>query len=195
MSVAASVIALDVDGVLNCMNRDATPEHRISEVGRWSIHWRPALLSKLRTLLAIPGVEGAWLTTWLEEPWLLDDLERAPGLEGLVPHRADHPDVSVPGGGRVIDHQFGADVVPYASSNKWWKLRAAELLIERLQPARFAWIDDELGRAREGRADQWRLGRTHQRLLMRPDPMRGLTLADLARLDAWIGEPNPGADA
>src|SRR5690606_3912176 len=116
------------------MKRDATPEHRISEVGGWSIHSRPAMRSNLRTPLAIPGVEGAWLTTWLEEPWLLDDLERALGLEGLVPHRADHPDVSVPGGGRIIDHRFDDDVMPNASSSKWWKLRAAELLLERLQP-------------------------------------------------------------
>lgn len=181
-----TLVALDVDGVLNSFTTNPRARLVSAKIGSWTIRWRPELLARIRALLALPGVDGAWLTTWLEEPWLLDELERALGLDGLVPHRADHPSVQTRSGGFIIDERFTADSSVSSSSGAWWKLRAAELLIERLQPARFAWLDDELGRAGGGRGGLWRLGQTSERLLLRPDAIEGVMPSDLDRLETWV---------
>lgn len=189
-----TVIALDVDGVLNSLTQAPDPSFMTVHVGRWPIRWQPAAIDRLRMLLLRPGVEGAWLTTWLEEPWLLDELEQLLGLEGTMPHRADHPAVQTVGGGSRIDPRFDEWATFVAESPHWWKLRAAELLVERLQPDRFAWADDELGRSRRSPADRWRLGRTRNQFLLRPDPAVGLSEPDLRRLEDWVSEGHPGGD-
>lgn len=183
-----TVIALDIDGVLNSFGRKADPSFMTVHVGRWPIRWRPAVMDRLRMLLLRPGVEGAWLTTWLEEPWLLDELEQVLGLDGIVPHRASYPEVRNVSGGLCIDPSFDAWVAFVPESPDWWKLRAAEMLVERLRPARFAWADDELDVSTRTPGSRWRLGRTHIQFLLRPDPMVGLTEADLRRLEDWVSE-------
>lgn len=85
------LIALDVDGVVNSFTKNPRKPLERVQIGEWPVQWREPLLARLRALLARPDVEGAWLTTWLEQAGLLDHLERARGLDGLVPHRAEHP--------------------------------------------------------------------------------------------------------
>ena len=146
-------------------------------------------------LLLRPGVEGAWLTTWLEEPWLLNELEQVLGLDGLMPHRASHPAVQAIDGKSCIDSRFDAWATFVPESTHWWKLRAADLLTDQLRPARFAWADDELGLATRTPVGRWSPGRTHNQFLLRPDPMVGLTETDLRQLEDWVSEGHAGGDA
>ncbi|WEG08624.1 hypothetical protein PU630_15470 [Microbacterium horticulturae] len=83
---------------------------RTGQVEGWPINWRPDVLDRIRKVLSLPGVEGAWLTTWLERPWLLDELEELFGLGGMVAHRAEHPTVRTRSGGAVINERFDDDV-------------------------------------------------------------------------------------
>ncbi|HWU29994.1 MAG TPA: HAD domain-containing protein [Microbacterium sp.] len=194
-SPGPTVIALDVDGVLNSFGRKADPYFMTVHVGRWPIRWRPAVMDRLRLLLLRPDVEGAWLTTWLEEPWLLDELEHVLGLDGIVLHRAGYPAIQTTDGRSHIDPRFDAWGAFVPESPHWWKLRAAELLIEQLRPARFAWADDELDVSTRTPGSRWRLGRTPAQFLVRPDPMVGLTEADLRRLEGWASEAHAGGEA
>lgn len=164
-------------------------------VVRWPIRWQPAVIDRLRMLLLRPGVEGAWLTTWLEERWLLDELEQVLGLDGLMPHRASHPAVQAIDGGSRIDSRFDAWATFVPESQHWWKLRAADVLTDQLRPARFAWADDELTLSTRTPVGRWRPGRTHNQLLLRPDPMVGLSEADLRRLEDWVSEGHGGGEA
>lgn len=189
-----TVIALDVDGVLNALTPEPGPSFMTVYVGRWPIRWRPEVIDRLRTLLLRPGVQGAWLTTWLEEPWLLDELEQVLGLDGMVPHRAAYPAVQTAGGASHIDPRFDHWAMFVPESPKWWKLRAAELLVESVQRARFAWVDDELGRSTRTPGDRWILGRTHWQFLLRPDPAAGLSNADLQQLEEWAGGGQSATD-
>ncbi|MDF2558579.1 MAG: hypothetical protein K0R99_25 [Microbacterium sp.] len=190
-----TVIALDVDGVLNAFGRLPGPSSLTVYVGRWPIRWQPAIVDRLRMLLLRPGVEGAWLTTWLEEPWLLDELEQVVGLDGLMPHRASHPAAQTIDGGSRIDPRFDDGTTFVPESPHWWKLRAAELLTEQRRPARFAWADDELGLAIRTPVGRWNPGRTHDQFLLRPDPMVGLTEANLRELEDWVSEGRPAGEA
>ncbi|MDP3949509.1 HAD domain-containing protein [Microbacterium sp.] len=180
-----TVIALDIDGVVNGMGSFRVERMARVDVGRWTIRWRPPVVERLKELLDRPDVEGAWLTTWLEQPWLLDDFEHALGLIGLVPHRADHPAVQTQSGHTIIDHRFEDDVAFHPTTTRWWKRHAAEMLVRRLQPARFAWIDDDLGRSAFG-DDPWRRRETYDRFLLRTAALSGLLSGDVDRLERWL---------
>ncbi|SEB56673.1 hypothetical protein SAMN04489806_1126 [Paramicrobacterium humi] len=186
-----TLIALDVDGVLNSFTKKPRTPHAKALVGRWNIQWQQAVLDRLKALLALPNVEGAWVTTWLEEPWLLDELEQALGLEGLVPHRADHPAVQTRSGHTIINDVFDEYISFYPETRHWWKLRAMELLIDRLRPARLAWLDDDLGSDLHG--DSWRLGITPERFLLRPHAVSGLLPGDMSQLEHWVSIGDPPA--
>lgn len=181
-----TLIAIDVDGVLNSFTKRPRTPFAKAEVGRWTIRWRQPVLDRIKVLLALPGVEGAWLTTWLEEPWLLDDLEQALGLEVLVPHRAEYPTVSTQTGGMIYNELFEGYDSFSPSSSRWWKLRALEMLLDRLRPARFAWLDDELGRTEHVLGNAWRPGMSSERFLLRTQPIAGLLPANMDRLERWV---------
>lgn len=180
-----TVIALDIDGVLNGMG--SFPGERMArvDVSRWTIRWRPPVVERLKGLLDRADVEGAWLTTWLEQPWLLDDFEHALGLAGHVPHRADHPAVQTRSGQTIIDHRFEDDVAFHPTTTRWWKRHAAEMLVGRLRPTRFAWIDDDLGHSMF-RDDPWRPQVTYDRFLLRMASIPGLLSGDVDRLERWL---------
>lgn len=180
-----TLIALDIDGVLNGFGNARGEQLAVTEVGRWKIRWRPPVVARLRAILARSDVQGAWLTTWLEQPWLLDEFEAALGLDGLMPHRADHPSVDTRAGATIIDERFDQSIAFDSNSEWWWKRRAAELLLDRVQPARFAWIDDEIGNVRIN-ADPWGPQQNHQRLLLRTRSFPGLLPRDLDRLESWL---------
>lgn len=181
------VSALDVDGVVNAFTKSPRKPLERVQIGEWPIQWREPLIARLRAVLARPDVEGAWLTTWLEQPDLLDHLERALGLDGLVPHRAEHPAPQDSTGQVAISPKFDEDTSTSPHSPRWWKFRAAQFLVEELRPERFAWFDDDLGRAKGIPGDPWRPATTPKRLLRRTDSIAGLLPADLDALEAWVG--------
>jgi hypothetical protein len=195
-NAAPTLIALDFDGVLNVFSKNAPVPLKKATIGGWPVQWRPEVLERLKAVLALPGVEGAWLTTWLEEPVLLDEVERVLGLEGLVPHRAEHPAVKSADGRVLVNDLFpeGASTSPV--TGRWWKYRAIELLIERLGPARVAWLDDDLGRAAGMPGNPWRPGQRPERLALRTHANAGLLPGDMTRLEEWIsaGQPSHARD-
>lgn len=87
------LLAFDIDGVLNTFSKNGRGIERV-EINGFPVGWRPQIIERVKALLALPGVEGAWLTTWLSEPsmidelrpdrfgWLDDDLGRARGVPG-----------------------------------------------------------------------------------------------------------------
>lgn len=186
-----TVITLDIDGVLNSMGSFRSEQMARVDVGRWKIRWRPVVVERLKELLDRPEVDGAWLTTWLEQPWLLDEFEQALGLTGHVPHRADHPAAQTRSGRTIIDQRFEGDVAFHPTSTRWWKRHAAEMLVRRLRPARFAWIDDDLGHS-VSIDDPWRPRETPDRFLLRTDSFRGLLSEDVVRLERWLDASNEG---
>lgn len=185
-----TLIALDIDGVLNGFGNARGEQLAVTEVGKWMIRWRPSVVARLRAILARSNVQGAWLTTWLEQPWLLDEFEAALGLDGLMPHRADHPSVSTRTGKTIIDERFDQSIAFDSNSEWWWKRRAAELLVERVQSERFAWIDDEIGNV-SIKGDPWGPQQNHERLLLRTRSFPGLLPRDLDRLESWLTEGAP----
>lgn len=183
-----TLIALDIDGVLNPLERIPGDTGVSSVIGEWMVQRHQPVIDRLQQLLTLPGIEGAWLTTWLEMPWLLDELEHELGLTGLIPHRAPHPTTRTRAGGVAFDERFNADVSFSSTSKQWWKIRSAELLIDQVKPSRFAWLDDDLNRAGRLQGDIWRPGVSRSRFLFAPDTRTGLTAAQLDDLEEWLGE-------
>lgn len=185
-TIRPTVIALDVDGVLNGFGSYLGERMASAQVGPWRIRWRPDVLARLKDLLDRPDVEGAWLTTWLEYPWQLEELQETLGLTNdHIPHRADHPAVQTRAGRTIIDHRFEDSVAFHSTTKQWWKRHAAEMLMQRLQPARFAWIDDELGTTVFAE-DPWAPIESSELLLMRTSSVYGLLAKDVDRLENWL---------
>ncbi len=187
-----TIVSLDVDGVLNSFSKNGK-NLSSGRVGEWPIKWREEVLERLRAILALPNVEGAWLTTWLSEPDLLNELEELLNLKGLVPHWAEYPHMTELGWGGVKvpldDRYIGASLSP--GNPRWWKFRSADFLVEELAPTRFAWLDDELGTAKGIPGDVWKPVNRYDKLLMRTHSIAGLLPADLDVLEAWISAPAP----
>jgi hypothetical protein len=179
---ATTLIALDVDGVVNLFARQAKHVKK-ADIGVWPVQWHPDVIGRLRAALARPDVIGAWLTTWVSEPGLLDELEARTKLRGLVPFRADFPFRDH--AGRVVGNLFPPQVTLDASSRWWWKFTALDLLRDHLKPRRYAWLDDDLGKAP---GVPFRPGVTPDRFLLRTNPGEGLRPADLDALESWLGK-------
>lgn len=181
-------VILDVDGVVNHFSKSAR-NCGTGEISGYTIKWRPEMLDRLRELLSLPNVIGAWLTTWLESTEMLDELETLLGLKGFVPLRANYPHMEELGWGRGVkvlkDSRF--EGVALKSGNpRWWKYRAAEMLLDEYKPERFVWLDDELGR-NTGRLDPWHTKPvTYERLLLKTDPVAGLLPENFVTLDNWL---------
>lgn len=187
------MIALDIDGVLNMLplNMESSAESSVTDtesclIGGYRIQWRPAIIARLREILLRPDVEAAWLTTWLPHPARIRELELAIGLvsnrdqESLVKHLALHP---------IPDYRseiFPEDV-SLMPSPKWWKHYAAAELRERIQPQKFTWVDDDLGREKDP-TGIWQPQETDELLLLRTDPTSGLSTHNLDQLEQWIGK-------
>lgn len=106
-------------------------------------------LRRLNDLFDLAGVRRAWLTTWLEYPWQLDESQEALGLTNrFVPHRAACPaararaesGLSTTTGSRQVwrfirrRSSGGSTAPPRCSCSVYG-------------PARFAGIDDQIGQA------------------------------------------------
>lgn len=179
-----TLVAIDVDGVLNVLKR---PQRGLVErnIGGWDIAWRPSTIKALRDFLKQPEVKGVWLSRWLEWPEKLEELERELKLEGLI-ERAEHPKTAPAefGWRRIIrDFRFPRVSTLEPRSGYWWKFRSAELLIEQHPEHRFVWLDDELGYSNHG--SQWAPMVNENRILYKVNPHKGLMPLDIRKLDAW----------
>lgn len=180
------LLAFDNDGVFNCFTKNPKNVTR-TKVGEWPITYREDVMARVRGLLSREDVTGAWLTTWLEEPALLAELEGRLGLEGLLPVRALHPNIST-GWGESESPDFAGRSSLEVERPSWWKFRSWELLLEEVKPERAAWVDDDLGRAHGKGTAEFRPQVTHERFLLRTHAVAGLLHEDVDKLEAWLNE-------
>lgn len=171
------LLALDVDGVINCFSKRLrnSDKSEVLTIAGFTITLRLPVLTELTDFLKNnPDITVAWLTTWVDFPEMLDTLEEATGLKGLVKYR-------VPS--RIIAPYHKVSTNP--SDPKWWKFEAWDNLLREHDPDKAVWIDDDLNRCWEYRNDD--LDDAH--LLFRTDPAAGLLLPELQNIEEWLNSP------
>lgn len=182
-----TLIALDVDGVLNNFSKSGKNLERF-KIGEWPITVRTPVIDRLKTILARPDVTPAWLTTWVSEPAMLDELSIRLGLTDLVSLEAEWPYVKTGWGGDFILPTYCQNKkrLESARTPDWWKFIAWEKLISEGNFERAAWIDDEVGLAQGKGADAYKARATETRYLLRTHEIAGLLDEDLDKLEAWL---------
>ena len=183
------LLLLDVDGVLNALAADPGlwPEWRIGSAsadGRaWPIRWAPAVVDRLRGWHENGRAELQWLTTWghwanLDLRALLDlPLLEVAGTydEDLFAGSTDHEDVTA--------HAAVAPAAPDELTGRWWKHDVVRRLRDAHPERRLLWVDDEL-HDRGNPFVAW--AERHGVVAVGPDPMTGLSPADLDALEAAL---------
>ena len=171
MPAPPPILLLDVDGVLNAVRLDLPRGWRRGMFNGYVLSWDPSVVTRLRTLHDSGRVELQWLTTWTE---MADSLLAEPmGLpRGLRTHQRDD----------VLPTGFGGE---FRGLSGWWKLAAARAVAEAEPDRRIVWIDDDLAEQGED-TSEW-LAANGQVLVVSPDFTRGLTHAELDRVEAWLG--------
>lgn len=114
------VLFLDVDGVVNIGSR--SPETSDFRAGGLDLIVRPDLIEALQALSRRGDIEIAFLTTWLELPEALDELEAVLSVSFLRPE--------VRPGSRAC------------WSLTWWKLATLHAFLE--EGDFWVWVDDDL---------------------------------------------------
>lgn len=152
----------DIDGVLAPMDRRQTGlTYRVVETDGWqgSVIVAVEIIRRFRALTMSGLVEVRWLTSWEQEA-------------------ADHfaPKVGLP---PLRVHTVADSLAP---AGTWWKQGVVERFLAGSE-RRVIWTDDELADYGAGVP----LGEQHRCLVIEPEPTVGLILADLARIEAWLG--------
>lgn len=169
MSAPPPVLLLDVDGVLNAVRPDLPEGWQRGRFNGYVLSWDPTVVARLRALHESGRVELQWLTTWTEmaDRLLAEPLDLPRGL------RTHSRDLASTGFGGALGGAAG-----------WWKLAAAQAVAEAEPGRRIVWIDDDLADQAEDTSD-WLAANGHV-LVVAPHYTRGLTHADLDRIEAWL---------
>jgi hypothetical protein len=156
---------LDVDGVLNASRPawSATPRHRSvwshTDQASYPLRWAPELIARIRALHVEGRAEVRWCTTWCLDA---DELEHLWGLPEL-------------------ERALTADPMPRGSACWPLKLAAARAVLD--DGRRLIWTDDDALPKPGPERDE--LTANGLALLIAPRPHRGLTPADLDRIEAF----------
>jgi hypothetical protein len=166
------VLLLDVDGVLNAVRPDLPEGWRRGTFNGYVLSWDPTVAARLGEWHETGRVELQWLTTWTRHADRL--LAEPMGLpRGLRTHDREE----------VLPTGFGGSL---RGLSGWWKLAAARAVAEAEPDRRIVWIDDDLAEQAED-TSEW-LAAHGQVLVVAPEFMRGLTHAELDRVEAWLAE-------
>ncbi|MCU1548178.1 MAG: hypothetical protein JWO29_1129 [Arthrobacter sp.] len=157
---------LDVDGVICPFgptgNTDWGSAWSSADAGLLEVRYAGELVAALNQLARTPGLRCVWLTSWEEmAPTYLCPAIGLAGQEWPV---------------LVGDGLLGGD--------SWWKLRAIQQDLETFAPDRAVWIDDQLEFERAARA--WAVFLGARLLLISPRPRRGLSIAELESVRAFL---------
>jgi hypothetical protein len=157
---------LDVDGVICPFGATGQTDWgsawSSADAGLLEVSYAGEVVDALNHLASRPGLRCVWLTSW--EGMAPEYLCPAIGLAGQ-----DWPVL-------VSDGLGGGD--------SWWKLQAIQQDIETFAPDRAVWIDDQLEFERPARA--WALFLGARLLLISPRPRRGLSVAELESVRAFL---------
>jgi hypothetical protein len=186
------ILLLDVDGVLNALDRlpaarggwdDWQHGSATADGTRWPITWSPQVVGTLRDWHERGWVELRWLTTWGHEA--NDELRRLLGLPPLAVVGTYH-DIGAPSGGAGAgaSHASVTPAAPDPLSGRWWKYDHVVTLLRDEPERRFLWVDDDLDRL-DGEFVRWAETQASITAIV-PDPRRGLTAADLQAIAAVL---------
>ncbi|WP_066284967.1 HAD domain-containing protein [Arthrobacter sp. B6] len=160
---------VDVDGVIcpfgPAGRSEWGSEWRRAEAGLLPVAYAQELVDGLNSLAAQPDVRFIWLTSW--EEMAAQYLCPAIGLNG-----SRWPHLAADGG------NTGAG---------WWKLAALQADLERSNPERIVWIDDQLRFEQEAQA--WARFLGARILLVSPDPRLGISPGELAAVHSFLTPP------
>jgi hypothetical protein len=155
-----TIVYLDVDGVINAVSKGA-PKANTQWNGEWSreevmkfyILWSHELVENINELAARDDVTVKWLTTWQE----LAPKELCPvtGIEG-----------------QLWEVLYGDLETHGYTGNRWWKLDSLMEDLDKEQPDKVVWIDDDINYHRW--TGEWLKG--HPEILpVCPNTMHGVT--------------------
>lgn len=171
MTATHTTIYLDVDGVLNAVNKKTAlspngwANWETRPVNGWPILFSPDMVTALKDLAAREDVTFKWLTTWTDDAAKV--LSPAIGICG--------EDWEVLYGDQ---HAWGG-------KRGWWKFEAirADIAISSRTHKRFIWIDDDI--SAEPEAIEWLQARADV-LGVSPSTSQGLTSADIENVRTFI---------
>ena len=173
MPAPPPILLVDVDGVLNAVRRDLPHGWRRETYDGYVLSWDPTVIARLREWHESGRVELQWLTTWTERA---DALLAEP--------------LSLPRGLRTHSRE-GESPTGFNGERRgvsgWWKLGAAREIALDDPDRRIVWIDDDLAEQAED-TSTWLAANDHV-LVVAPDFERGLTHAELDRVEAWLATP------
>jgi hypothetical protein len=151
---------LDVDGVINSTRPGwhAAPRRANVAAGgqTWPIRWAPALIARIRALIADGAVEVRWCSTWCGQTRHLEHALGLPPLESAF--------VVPPGG-------FVGELKAQAARNVLWSGRRL-VWTDDMETPSFGPLHDELTSDGSG-------------LLIRPDFRRGLRPEHMDAIEAF----------
>ncbi len=157
--MATTLIALDVDHVVNVWRPDARERARVGEV---EVSWDASIIPRLRALAERPDVTMAWLSDWCAVPEYLRELERT---LGLGPWLSPVECFSLPGLSKAVWEPT------------WWKRAGLVELLRDSGATRAVWVDDNLPDGLPATFERWEFG-------VHPD--RGLDHENLDQLIEWV---------
>jgi hypothetical protein len=160
---------LDVDGVICPFGPVGTNgwggEWCHADAGLLLVAYAQELVDGLNSLAVAREVTCIWLTSW--EDMAAEYLCPAIGLDG-----SRWPYLTADGAN---------------TGERWWKLAALQADLERSNPERIVWIDDQLRFEQEAQA--WARFLGARILLVSPDPRLGISPAELASVSSFLGRP------
>lgn len=192
-----TLVIFDVDGVLNHFSKTRNSA-KVSARGsiiapdgeKYPIQWRVPVLERLKhELLSRDDVTPAWVTTWLEYPTALDELEGLLGLGDYHFLRGEYPHRKMTSGGlkgSFVNPSFkGTSMYPGLN---WWKHQSITMLLNDVKPDRLCFLDDDQGK-NTSRDMFWHVKNvSYDKLLLKTHAQAGLLPDDVDCLLAWLNQ-------
>lgn len=165
-AAAMNVWLLDVDGVLNALaNKPAEGCLRFAANG-FLITYDPSIVQRIHGMHESGLVEVRWLTTW----------ESAANAHLCGPF--GWPQLALAGDRPVADEAL------------WWKVALAKAVYD--EGKRVVWTDDDLAyEVQYGHAAWVETADPGRLLAIAPEPLTGLTHAELDRVEAFLKQAAP----